>query len=106
MDSAAIRALWKCSPLRRVRAIRAPCLLAVGMADRRVPAANALEMYRALRAQVRSCDFFVCLLVLTICTHDLSFSLSLSLSLTLSLTPSSFSLLTCPRIRRACQLAC
>lgn len=48
---APIQTYWEHSPLKYVTAARTPTLFVIGENDPRVPAAQATEMYRALKAQ-------------------------------------------------------
>jgi dipeptidyl aminopeptidase/acylaminoacyl peptidase len=48
--NAPIQAFWNSSPLRDVSKVKTPTLLIAGEGDARVPMAQAVEMYRALRS--------------------------------------------------------
>lgn len=46
-----LRTMWEMSPVKHVKGVKAPTLVALGAKDRRVPQSQGLEWYRALRSQ-------------------------------------------------------
>ena len=49
MDPATMERMWSMSPIRYVAHVKAPTLLLIGKTDLRVPTANGVEYYRALK---------------------------------------------------------
>lgn len=46
-----LRTMWEMSPVKHVKHVKAPTLVALGAKDRRVPQSQGLEWYHALRSQ-------------------------------------------------------
>lgn len=46
-----LRTMWDMSPVKHVKGVKAPTLVALGAKDRRVPQSQGLEWYHALRSQ-------------------------------------------------------
>ena len=46
-----LRRMWAASPAAHVPAMVAPTMIALGMADRRVPPSQGLELFHSLRAK-------------------------------------------------------
>eukprot|EP00698_Gefionella_okellyi_P002962 TRINITY_DN12801_c0_g1_i1.p1 TRINITY_DN12801_c0_g1~~TRINITY_DN12801_c0_g1_i1.p1 ORF type:complete len:714 (+),score=180.38 TRINITY_DN12801_c0_g1_i1:51-2144(+) len=54
-----LQALYKASPVALVDRVKTPCLMMIGAKDRRVPPFQAMEYYRALKAQNVPCRMLI-----------------------------------------------